>query len=68
MSNENQDSTRQVTKGFLGGLEFGFIFYLATLFFRVAINSVAGSEIIPVNTELGGFAIGFAGAIVRALD
>ena len=64
---KNGDSTRQATKGFLGGLEFGFLFYLAVLFLRIAINTVAGSPVVPVGTELGGFAIGFSGGIVKAL-
>jgi hypothetical protein len=70
---KKNSSTRQATKGFLGGLEFGFLFYLSVLFLRIAINLVAANsgvivDIVPVGTELGGFAIGFTGGIVKALD
>ena len=76
MSEKNKDdsSTRQVTKGFLGGLEFGFLLYLCVLFLRVAINAVAGFDasgdaiiLVPLYTEFGGFAIGFTGGIVKNL-
>jgi len=70
---KKNSSTRQATKGFLGGLQFGFLLYLAVLFLRIAINVVAGTpsapaDIVPLGTELGGFAIGFAGGIVKALE
>jgi hypothetical protein len=65
---KKNSSTRQATKGFLGGLEFGFIIYLCVLFLKVAINTIAGTPIVPNGTEIGGFAIGFSGGIVKALD
>jgi hypothetical protein len=75
MSEKNKDdsSTRQITKGFLGGLEFGFLLYLCVLFLRVAINAVATGNaaevvtLVPLYTEFGGFAIGFTGGIVKNL-
>jgi hypothetical protein len=57
---------RIATKGVLGGLSGGFLLYLAFLFFRIAINAVAGTEIVPASTELGGFALGFATGVSLA--
>ena len=65
--NKDDSATRQITKGFVGGLEFGFVFYLCVLFLRIAINAVAGVDLVPPNTEFGGFAIGFSGGIVKNL-
>jgi len=65
--NKDDSATRQITKGFLGGLQFGFALYLCTLFLRVAINAVAGVDLVPPNTEFGGFALGFSGGIVKNL-
>jgi hypothetical protein len=62
-TNGKTSSLRKATKGILGGLTFGFILYLAVLFFRVAINSVAGTALVPLNTEFGGFALGFSSGI-----
>ena len=67
MAEKDSSTTRQVTNGFLGGLEFGFLLYLAVLFFRVALNMTAGVTIVPLYTEFGGFALGFAGGIVNNL-
>jgi hypothetical protein len=64
---KDNSSTRKITKGFIGGLEFGFVLYLCVLFLRIAINAVAGTTLVPLNTEFGGFAIGFAGGIVKDL-
>lgn len=63
-----KSSTRKATKGILGGLTFGFLLYLAVLFFRVAINAVAGTALVPTFIEFGGFALGFSGGIVIALE
>lgn len=68
MSDEKKDSTRRITIGFLGGLQFGMIMYLAVLFLRVAINAIAGIAVVPTLTELGGFAIGFSGGVVKSLN
>jgi len=65
--NKDDSATRQITKGFVGGLEFGFVLYLCVLFLRIAINSVARVPLVPVNTEFRGFAIGFSGGIVKSL-
>jgi len=64
---KDDSATRQITKGFVGGLEFGFVLFLCVLFLRVAINAVAGGNLVPPNTEFGGFAIGFSGGIVKNL-
>jgi hypothetical protein len=66
-ANGKTSSLRKATKGILGGLTFGFILYLAVLFFRVAINSVAGTPLVPLNTEFGGFALGFSSGVGIAL-
>jgi len=57
---------RLATVGALGGLAGGFLMYLAILFFRIAINSIAGAIVIPINTELGGFALGFSTGVLLA--
>jgi len=57
---------RIATKGVLGGRSGGFILYLAFLFFRIAINAVAGTDVVPASTELGGFALGFATGVSLA--
>lgn len=57
---------RIATKGVLGGLSGGFLLYLAFLFFRIAINTVAGTDLVPPSTELGGFALGFATGVSLA--
>lgn len=59
---------RAITKSIFGGLAGGFAFYLAILFFKIAINTVAGGSVIPDGTELGGFALGFGGAIAYELS
>lgn len=64
---EKGGSIRKITKGFLGGLTFGFVLYLAVLFLKVAINSVAGTTVVPDYTELGGLAFGFTGGIAKEL-
>jgi len=65
--NKDESTTRQVTKGFMGGLMFGFLLYLAVLFLEVAINKTSNYTLVPQYTEFGGFAIGFAGGIIKNL-
>ena len=57
---------RIATKGVLGGLSGGFLLYLAFLFFKIAINTTAGTPIVPDGTELGGFALGFSTGVSLA--
>jgi hypothetical protein len=61
-------ATRRATNGLFGGLQFGFLSYLAVLFLKIAINTVAGHPVVPDGTEIGGFAIGFTCGIVKALE
>jgi hypothetical protein len=68
MSQEKKSSTRQITKGFLGGIEFGFILYMISLLIKVAVNTVAHATVLPDGFEIGGFAIGFSGGIVKSLE
>ena len=66
-SAKDTSSTRTLTKGFIAGLEWGFVLFLCVLFLRVAINQITGLATVPLGTELGGFAIGFAGGIEKNL-
>ena len=58
---------RIIAQGVFGGLSAGLLFYLAVLFFKVAINTVAAAPLVPDGTEIGGFALGFCSAISYAI-
>lgn len=59
--------SRIIAQGIFGGLSAGMLMYLAVLFFKVAINTIAGTTLIPNGTEVGGFALGFSGGISYAI-